>query len=72
MGDRTCRDNVLVRFILLQKRLLQKGGFLLMLFLAPLLAAGVGRLSEEPAGIATIALYLPEGDAAAQEIPSGF
>ena len=59
---------LLVRFILLQKRLLQKGGFLLMLFLAPLLAAGVGRLSEEPAGIATIALYLPEGDAAAQEI----
>ena len=37
---------LLVRFILLQKRLLQKGGFLLMLFLAPLLAAGVGRLSE--------------------------
>jgi hypothetical protein len=54
--------------MLLQKRLLKKGGFLLMLCLAPLLAAGVGRLSTEPAGIATIALYLPEGDASAQEI----
>ena len=59
---------VFVRFMLLQKRLLKKGGFLLMLCLAPLLAAGVGRLSTEPAGIATIALYLPEGDASAQEI----
>lgn len=58
---------LLVRFILLQKRLLKKGSFLLMLCLAPLLAAGVGRLSEESAGIASIALYLPEGDAAAQE-----
>ncbi len=57
-----------VRFMLLQKRLLGKGGFLLMLCLAPLLAAGVGRLSAEPAGIATIALYVPEGDASAQEI----
>lgn len=59
---------MLTRFILLQKRLLKKGGFLLMLFLAPLLAAGVGRLSAESAGIATIALYLPEGDTAAAEI----
>ena len=59
---------IFVRFMLLQKRLLKKGGFLLMLCLAPLLAAGVGRLSTEPAGIATIALYLPEGDASAQEI----
>lgn len=59
---------VLVRFMLLQKRLLKKGGFLLMLCLAPLLAAGVGRLSAESAGIAVIALYLPEGDASAQEI----
>lgn len=57
-----------VRFLLLQKRLLKRNSFLLMLCLAPLLAAGVGRLSEEPAGIATIALYLPEGDASAQEI----
>lgn len=57
-----------VRFLLLQKRLLKKNSFLFMLCLAPLLAAGVGRLSEEPAGIATIALYLPERDASAQEI----
>lgn len=57
-----------VRFVLLQKRLFKKYSFLLMLCLAPLLAAGVGRLSAEPAGIATIALYLPEGDAAAREI----
>lgn len=59
---------MLVRFMLLQKRLLKKGSFLLMLCLAPLLSAGVGRLSAEPAGIATIALYLPEKDASAQEI----
>ncbi len=59
---------IFVRFMLLQKRLLKKGGFLLMLCLAPLLAAGVRRLSTEPAGIATIALYLPAGDASAQEI----
>ncbi len=44
-----------VRFILLQKRLLKRYSFLLMLCLAPLLSAGVGRLSEESAGIATIA-----------------
>ncbi len=59
---------MLVRFMLLQKRLLKKGGFLLMLCLAPLLAAGIGRLSAESAGIAVIALYLPEGDASAQEV----
>lgn len=59
---------MLIRVMLLQKRLLKKGGFLLMLCLAPLLSAGVGRFSEEAAGIATIALYLPEGDASAQEI----
>lgn len=59
---------MLVRFLLLQKRLLKRVSFLLMLCLAPLLSAGVGRLSGEPAGIATVALYLPEGDAVAQEI----
>lgn len=59
---------IFVRWILLQKRLLKRGGFLLMLCLAPLLSAGVGRLSEEPAGIAAIALYLPEGDVSAREI----
>lgn len=57
-----------VRAALLQKRLLKRYGFLFMLVLAPLLAAGVGRLSQEAAGIATVALYLPEGDEAAEEI----
>lgn len=59
---------IIVRIALLQKRLLKRYGFLFMLVLAPLLAAGVGRLSEEAAGIATVALYLPEGDEAAEEI----
>lgn len=59
---------MLVRFVLLQKRQLKKYSFLLMLCLAPLLAAGVGRLSEEDAGIAAVALYLPEGDRTAEEI----
>lgn len=62
------QGQTLVKFMLLQKRLFRKGGFLLMLCLAPLLAAGVGRLSAQPSGIASIALYLPEGDACAQEI----
>ena len=57
-----------VRAVLLQKRLLKRYGFLFMLVLAPLLAAGVGRLSEEDAGLAAVALYLPEGDKAAEEI----
>ncbi len=59
---------MLVRFALLQKRVLKKYGFLLMLCLAPLFAAGVGRLSEEAGGIAVIALYLPEGDAAVEDV----
>lgn len=59
---------MLLRFTLLQKRLFKRYGFLFMLVLSPLLAAGVGRLSQESAGIATVALYLPEGDAAAEEI----
>lgn len=66
--DRDMSGGMLKRFVLLQKRLLKKGGFLLMLCLAPLLCAGVGRLSGEQAGIAAIALYLPEGDTAAEEI----
>lgn len=57
-----------VRAALLQKRLLKRYSFLFMLVLAPLLAAGVGRLSQEAAGIAAVALYLPEGDEAAEEI----
>ena len=59
---------MLVRFILLQKRLLRKYSFLLMLCLAPLFAAGVGQLSKEESGIATIALYLPEGDLVAKDV----
>lgn len=59
---------IIVRIALLQKRLLKRYGFLFMLVLALLLAAGVGRLSQEAAGIATVALYLPEGDEAAEEI----
>lgn len=57
-----------VRLWLLQKRLLKRWSFLLLMCLAPLFAAGVGRLSEEPFGIATIAMYLPEGDRMAAEI----
>lgn len=59
---------MLIRFALLQKRLFKRYSFLLMLCLAPLLAAGVGRLSAEDAGIAAVALYLPEGDQTAAEI----
>lgn len=57
-----------VKLWLLQKRLLKRKSFLLLLCLAPLFAAGVGRLSEESAGIAAIAVYLPGEDAAAREI----
>lgn len=60
--------NVFVKFWLMQKRLLKQKSFFFMMCLAPLLAAGVGRLSGEPAGIAAIAVYLPEEDAAAKEI----
>ena len=38
---------MLVKFVLLQKRLLKKYGFLMMLCLAPLLAVGVGRLDRK-------------------------
>lgn len=57
-----------IRFWLLQKRLLKRRSFLLMMCMAPLFAAGVGRLSQGSAGIATVALYLPEGDETAAEI----
>ncbi|MDE7199635.1 MAG: hypothetical protein K2O15_12240 [Lachnospiraceae bacterium] len=57
-----------VRLWLLQKRLFKRWSFFLLMALAPLFAAGVGRLSGEPAGIAEIALYLPEGDRTAAEI----
>lgn len=59
---------MLVRLVLIQKRLLKRYSFLLMLGLAPLLAAGVGKLAAEDAGIATVALYLPEKDQTAEEI----
>lgn len=61
-------EQIFIRVLLLQKRLFKRYGFLFMLVLAPLLVAGVGRLSGEPAGIATIALCVPRGDAAAEEI----
>ena len=56
-----------VRLWLLQKRLFKRKSFFLLLCLAPLFAAGVGRLSEEQAGIAVIALYLPQKGTAAQK-----
>lgn len=59
---------MLVRLWLLQKRLLKRWSFLLMMCLAPLFSAGVGKLSGEPAGIAAVALYLPEGDQTVTEI----
>lgn len=59
---------MLVRLWLIQKRLLKRRSFFLLMCLAPLFAAGVGRLSKEPSGIAAIALYLPEGDQTAAEI----
>lgn len=59
---------MLVRCYLLQKRLLKKYSFVFMMCLALLFAAGVGRLSREESGIATIVLCLPEEDAAAQEV----
>lgn len=57
----------MVRLWLLQKRLLKRKSFFLLLCLAPLFAAGVGRLSDEPSGIAAIAVYLPKQDTTAQE-----
>lgn len=59
---------IFVRLWLLQKRLWKRWSFFLLMVLAPLFAAGVGRLSGEPAGIAAVALYLPEGDRTAAEI----
>ena len=59
---------MLIRFYLLQKRLLKKYSFLIMLCLAPLLAAGVNGFAKEESGIATIALCVPENDPAAGEV----
>lgn len=57
-----------VRLWLIQKRLLKRRSFFLLMCLAPLFAAGVGSLSGESAGIATVALCLPEEDRVAAEI----
>lgn len=57
-----------VRLWLTQKRLFGRWSFFLIMCLAPLFAAGVRKLSGESAGIATVALYLPEGDGTAEEI----
>ena len=57
-----------VRFFLLQKRLLKKYSFLVMLCLAPLFAAGISGLAKEQSGIATIALCVPEKDPVAWEV----
>lgn len=59
---------MLARFFLLQKRLLKKYSFLVMMCLAPLFAAGISGLAKEQSGIATIALCVPEGDLAAEEV----
>lgn len=57
-----------VRFYLLQKRLFKKYSFLVMLCLAPLLAAGISGFAKEKSGIATIALCVPEEDPVAGEV----
>ncbi|MBD5509326.1 MAG: ABC transporter permease [Lachnospiraceae bacterium] len=57
-----------VRLFLLQKRLLKKYSFLVMLCLAPLFAAGINGLAKEQSGIATIALCVPEEDPVAGEV----
>ena len=59
---------MLIRFYLLQKRLFKKYSFLVMLCLAPLLAAGVNGFTKEQSGIATIALCVPEEDPVAGEV----
>lgn len=60
--------DMLVRGWLIQKRLLCKYSFLLLLVLPLLFAAGLGRLASEESGIASIALYLPQDDQTAQQI----
>ena len=59
---------MLIRFYLLQKRLFKKYSFLVMLCLAPLLAAGVSGFAKEQSGIVTIALCVPEEDPVAGEV----
>lgn len=57
-----------VRGWLIQKRLIVKYSFLLLLVLPLLFAAGLGRLAREESGIASIALYLPKNDPAAEQV----
>lgn len=57
-----------MRMWLIQKRLLCKYSFLLLLALPLLFAAGLGRLAEEESGIAAIALYVPKDDATAKQV----
>lgn len=66
MGARICQ--FFLRGWLIQKRLLGKYSFLLLLILPLLFAAGLGKLAKEESGIAAIALYLPEDDPTAQRI----
>lgn len=66
MGAGICR--FFLRGWLIQKRLLVKYSFLLLLVLPLLFAAGLGRLAGEESGIAAIALYLPENDPAAEQV----
>lgn len=53
---------------LIQKRLLCKCSFLLLLVLPLLFAVGLERLAKEDSGIAAIALYLPEDDPTAAQV----
>lgn len=57
-----------MRMWLIQKRLLCKCSFLLMLILPLLFAAGLGRLAKEESGIAAIALYVPKDDPTAEQV----
>lgn len=60
--------DIIVRGWLIQKRLLCKCSFLLLLLLPLLFAVGLERLAKEESGIAAIALYLPEDDPTAAQV----
>lgn len=61
-------NRILLRGWLIQKRLLCKYSFLLLLILPLIFATGLERLAREESGIAVIALYLPENDPAAVQV----
>lgn len=65
---RTRIGDGLVRGWLLQKRLLKKYSFLLLLILPLLFAAGLKTLAQEESGIAVIALYLQADDRMAKQV----